>query len=107
VVSTLPIQAWGRAAATGECVIDPAVVAELLRPKDEALVALGLSERERQVLALLAEGLSNGGIARRLYVSERTVEVHTRHILDKLGLVEDLDVNRRVLAVIRYLGVQA
>ena len=49
---------------------------------------------------------SNGGIARRLYVSERTVEVHTRNILDKLGLVEDLDVNRRVLAVIRYLGVK-
>jgi len=58
------------------------------------------------VLALLAEALSNGGIARRLYVSERTVEVHTRNILDKLGLVEDLDVNRRVLAVIRYLGVK-
>ena len=58
------------------------------------------------MLALLAEGPSNGGIARRLYVSERTVEVHTRNILDKLGLVEDLDVNRRVLAVIRYLGVK-
>ena len=68
---------------------------------DDPLVAL--SDREREVLALMAEGRSNAGIARRLWVTEGTVEKHVRHILTKLDLQETDDDHRRVRAVVTFL----
>ena len=89
--------------ARGGSVIDPALVKELVgakRPNDPLAV---LSEREREVLALMAEGRSNVGIARRLWVTEGTVEKHVRSILMKLDLQEEQDDHRRVIAVVTYL----
>ena len=87
----------------GGSVMDPALVQELVtaRRRDDPLA--GLSEREHEVLALMAEGRSNAGIARRLWVTEGTVEKHVRHILSKLSLSETDDDHRRVLAVVTYL----
>jgi len=89
--------------AKGGSVVDPALVAELVaaRHRDDPLEAL--SVREREVLALMAEGRSNAGIARRLWVTEGTVEKHVRSILTKLSLVDTDDDHRRVLAVLAYL----
>jgi DNA-binding NarL/FixJ family response regulator len=89
--------------ARGGSVVDPALVAELVaaRRRDDPLGVL--SEREREVLALMAEGRSNAGIARRLWVTEGTVEKHVRSILTKLTLPEAEDDHRRVLAVLTYL----
>jgi DNA-binding NarL/FixJ family response regulator len=89
--------------AKGGSVVDPALVAELVaaRHRDDPLEAL--SVREREVLALMAEGRSNAGIARRLWVTEGTVEKHVRSILTKLSLAETDDDHRRVLAVLAYL----
>ncbi|MEW5808952.1 MAG: response regulator transcription factor [Actinomycetota bacterium] len=89
--------------ANGASVVDPALVAELVgaRKRDDPLAAL--SAREREVLTLMAEGLSNGGIGRRLWVTEGTVEKHVRSILTKLDLPETGDDHRRVRAVILYL----
>ena len=89
--------------ARGGSVIEPALVKELVgakRPNDPLTV---LSEREREVLALMAEGRSNVGIARRLWVTEGTVEKHVRSILMKLDLQEEQDDHRRVIAVVAYL----
>ncbi len=86
-----------------ECVLDPALVAELLAPRRAALAVL--SQREAEVLSLLAEGLSNAGIAERLVISERTAEVHVQRIFSKLALREDASVNRRVTAVLAHLGL--
>jgi DNA-binding NarL/FixJ family response regulator len=92
--------------AEGGSVVDPALVKELVaaRHRDDPLDAL--TPREREVLALMAEGASNAGIARRLWVTEGTVEKHVHSILSKLRLPETPDDHRRVLAVITYLQVR-
>jgi len=89
--------------ANGASVVDPALVSELVsaRRRDDPLAAL--SAREREVLAQMAEGRSNAGIAQRLWVTEGTVEKHVRSILTKLDLAETGDDHRRVLAVITFL----
>jgi serine/threonine-protein kinase PknK len=89
--------------ANGASVVDPALVQELVsaRRRDDPLAVL--STREREVLTLMAEGLSNAGIGRRLWVTEGTVEKHVRSILTKLDLPETGDDHRRVRAVIMYL----
>jgi DNA-binding NarL/FixJ family response regulator len=96
------IDTLGRVARGGS-VVDPGLVAELVtaRHRDDPLDAL--SAREREVLALMAEGRSNAGIARRLWVTEGTVEKHVRSILTKLTLAEAEDDHRRVLAVLTFL----
>jgi Response regulator containing a CheY-like receiver domain and an HTH DNA-binding domain len=92
--------------ARGETVVDPELVDLLLhRPASESRLA-HLSERERTVLALLAEGLSDRAIAARLWLTQKTVETHVRHILAKLSLPPDADHNRRVLAVLTFLRSQ-
>jgi len=89
--------------AKGGSVVDPALVQELVtaRRRDDPLAVL--SAREHEVLALMAEGRSNAGIARRLWVTEGTVEKHVRSILAKLSLPETDDDHRRVLAVVTFL----
>jgi DNA-binding NarL/FixJ family response regulator len=89
--------------ARGGSVVDPALVQELVsvRRREDPLGVL--SSREREVLALMAEGRSNAGIARRLWVTEGTVEKHVRSILTKLSLAEADDDHRRVLAVLTFL----
>ena len=96
------LDALGRIAKGGS-VVDPALVRELVtaRRRDDPLDAL--SAREREVLALMAEGRSNAGIGRRLWVTEGTVEKHVRSILTKLNLPEADDDHRRVLAVVTFL----
>jgi DNA-binding NarL/FixJ family response regulator len=87
----------------GETVIDPTIVARLLgRARHEDPLA-ELTEREREVLGLLAEGLSNRAIASRLFVTERTVEAHVKQIFLKLRLNVNAESHRRVLAVLAYL----
>jgi DNA-binding NarL/FixJ family response regulator len=89
--------------ANGESVVDPEVIKTLVgRPRLHNPLQL-LSDREREVLALMAEGLSNQGISDRLYLSTKTVEGHVGSIMTKLQLTESRDENRRVLAVVRYL----
>jgi DNA-binding NarL/FixJ family response regulator len=89
--------------AGGASVVDPALVQELVsaRRRDDPLAAL--STRESEVLTLMAEGLSNAGIGKRIWVTEGTVEKHVRSILTKLNLPEAGDDHRRVRAVIMYL----
>jgi DNA-binding NarL/FixJ family response regulator len=92
--------------ANGGSVVDPALVQELVaaRRRNDPLDAL--SAREREVLAQMAEGRSNAGIAHRLWVTEGTVEKHVRSILTKLTLPETADDHRRVLAVLTYLDAR-
>ena len=89
--------------ARGEVVVDPEVVATLVaRPRTDDPLAR-LTQREREVLALMAEGRSNQGIGERMFLSTKTVESHVGSIMTKLDLTESPDENRRVLAVVRYL----
>jgi DNA-binding NarL/FixJ family response regulator len=92
-----------RRVANGETVLDPEVVAQLVtrRRRDERLSAL--TQREQEVLALMAEGRTNNAIADALYVSEGTVEKHIRGIFTKLGLEDHESIHRRVLAVLTFL----
>ena len=84
----------------GECVIDPTIVARLLSRRRTHSPLENLTEREHEILGLMAEGRSNAGIATRLGVSERTVEAASAQVFRKLGLQPDRDSNRRVLAVL-------
>jgi len=92
--------------AKGGSVVDPALVQELVSVRRRIDPLAALSERERDVLALMAEGRSNAGIARRLWVTEGTVEKHVRSILAKLNLPEAEEDHRRVLAVVTFLQAQ-
>lgn len=90
-----------RTVVAGGTVVDPEVIRQLIRRPGDPMA--GLSAREREVLALVAEGHSNAAIARRLFVTEAAVGKHVGNILAKLGLPPADDVNRRVLAVLAYL----
>ena len=92
-----------RRLADGETVVDPTIIARLFARKRGADPLGQLTGREREVLALVAEGLSNRAIAGRLFVTERTVEAHVKQIFQKLGLNADPGSHRRVLAVLAYL----
>jgi DNA-binding NarL/FixJ family response regulator len=96
-----------RRVAGGGSALDPDVVSALLAPTraDDELAAL--TSREREVLALVAEGRTNAGIARRLVLAERTVETHMRAIFQKLRIADGGDDHRRVLAVLAHLGRRA
>jgi DNA-binding NarL/FixJ family response regulator len=89
--------------AAGECVLDRAVVDELLARRRRVDPIGELTSREREILALMAEGRSNQGICRTLWLSPKTVETHIRGAFAKLGIKEAPEDNRRVLAVLTYL----
>jgi DNA-binding NarL/FixJ family response regulator len=92
-----------RRVASGGSALDPAVVATLIPAPVGADPLDALTQREREVLGLMAEGRTNAGIATRLWLTEKTVETHVRAILGKLHLPVSADDNRRVLAVLAYL----
>jgi DNA-binding NarL/FixJ family response regulator len=89
--------------AAGETVVDPALVSQLLGRAREDSPLDQLTQREREVLSLMAEGLTDRGISERLFVTPNTVETHVRHIIGKLGLPATPADNRRVRAVLAYL----
>ena len=92
-----------RRVAAGECVVDRAVVDDLLARRRRVDPLEELTSREREVVALMAEGRSNQGICRALWLSQKTVETHIRGAFAKLGIKEAPEDNRRVLAVLAYL----
>ena len=87
----------------GECVIDPTIVSRLVARKRERGPLGVLTEREREVLGLVAEGRSNGAIAEQLYLSKKTIDAHISQIFMKLDLREAPEDHRRVLAVLTFL----
>jgi len=93
-----------RVVARGGTVLDPDVVADFLQRRGREDGLARLTAREREVLALMAEGRANAGIASRLGVTGKSVDKHINAIFAKLGLLPDQDDNRRVLAVLAYLG---
>ncbi len=93
--------------ARGGSALDPLVVGRLMSPGDRDDPLKQLSDRERDVLSLMAQGRTNLGIARQLFLSDRTVESHVTRILMKLGIPDDTADNRRVLAVLAYLQDRA
>jgi DNA-binding NarL/FixJ family response regulator len=90
--------------ARGGSALDPQVVARLLGHGSSDDVRSRLSDREREVLELMAQGMTNSAIAARLFLSERTVEAHVRHLLTKLDIPDSKDGHRRVLAVLAHIG---
>jgi DNA-binding NarL/FixJ family response regulator len=96
-----------RRIADSETVIDPTIVSRLVGRRRRTDPLAELSNREREVLGLVAEGLSNKAIAARLFVTERTVEAHVKQIFLKLGLNANPESHRRVLAVLAYLRTDA
>jgi DNA-binding NarL/FixJ family response regulator len=93
-----------RRVAAGGSALDPEVVRWMLGRQRETSPLAELTAREREVLALLAEGCSNRGVAQRIFVSERAVEKHVTAILSKLSLPAEPEAHRRVLAVLAYLA---
>lgn len=87
----------------GGSALDPEVVKQLLAPPREDDPLAALTPREREVLGLVAEGRTNAGIAKQLWLTEKTVETHVSSILGKLGLPPSAEAHRRVLAVLAYL----
>ncbi|MFD7661212.1 LuxR C-terminal-related transcriptional regulator [Streptomyces sp. NPDC059788] len=97
------IEALERVAGGGTA-MDPAVIAKLLSSGSSNRLLSGLTEREHSVLGLMAEGLSNQAIGRRLFLSESAISKYTTSMFGKLGITDDDDTNRRVLAVLAYLN---
>ncbi|WP_258046032.1 LuxR C-terminal-related transcriptional regulator [Leifsonia shinshuensis] len=96
-----------RTVASGGSVVDPEVVQVLVAARSTEAAVESLSSREVDVLRLMAEGMSNAGIAAALHLSLRTVESHIGHIMNKLDIEETTEGHRRVLAVLRFLGRDA
>jgi DNA-binding NarL/FixJ family response regulator len=95
-----------RRVASGGSALDPEVVGTLMSQSRDVDPLTLLTPREREVLALMAEGRTNAGIAARLWLTDRTIETHVTSILSKLGLYESADEHRRVLAVLTWLGLR-
>ena len=95
-----------RRVAAGGSALDPEVVAGLITPRRNNPLS-ALTAREREVLGLMAEGRTNRGIGRRLWLTDRTVETHVRSIITKLGIADGAEDHRRVLAVLAWLGEQS